>query len=345
MKGLRETGYPMATKTETAGTLAALDLNRSQVHAETAMPISEHVIFVCDESGAKGYADRDEASPGEVGVFAGILIPSSLLDAAQVAFQAIYDRYKPAQGKFHIADLPPDSQEALRQDVYSAIRDLELPCFWYAIHVAGFHQWHVQQAGMSQQIREGVDLHRPQPPRYKGGSPREHAASLHVSLFEGLHGQLVGFLGERDRIDTIVDIRTDRIDASILADFERGANSLLNDSPTVKAVKAWDTQEQKVVTGAIQVAIDYSEDMQFSKYIKSMTLTVAEFDVCVLAADVLANSLNYHFMQRDDEERYRPLNDLAAVSKHPLARNLDTFHDWGDGELVGDRLYAHPKHI
>jgi hypothetical protein len=42
-----------------------------------------HVILACDESGAKGYADGDEQSPGEVGVFAGIMVPeaSSILSS------------------------------------------------------------------------------------------------------------------------------------------------------------------------------------------------------------------------------------------------------------------------
>ena len=32
------------------------------------------IVFACDESGAKGYADQTESFPGEVGVFAGILV-------------------------------------------------------------------------------------------------------------------------------------------------------------------------------------------------------------------------------------------------------------------------------
>lgn len=32
------------------------------------------IVLACDESGAKGFADRDESYPGEVGVFAGILV-------------------------------------------------------------------------------------------------------------------------------------------------------------------------------------------------------------------------------------------------------------------------------
>ena len=66
-------------------------------------------------------------------------------------------------------------------------------------------------------------------------------------------------------------------------------------------------------------------------------------DGFVLAADVLANSLNHLFKNRKDEDRYSALNTPEAVSTHPLAKHLDAFNDWGAGDIVGDRLYRHPK--
>ena len=64
------------------------------------------VFLYCDESGAKGYADNDETELGEVGVFAGILVPEEILATVKPAFDQIAKRYKPAEGKLHIADLP-----------------------------------------------------------------------------------------------------------------------------------------------------------------------------------------------------------------------------------------------
>src|SRR4030088_1504695 len=94
-----------------------------------------HVVLACDESGAKGYADQDETFPGEVGVFAGILIPQQEREEqVRPIFQALCVSYRPASGKLHIADLPPEQQEALRADVFAAIKQAGLPCFWYAIH-------------------------------------------------------------------------------------------------------------------------------------------------------------------------------------------------------------------
>ena len=65
------------------------------------------VILYCDESGAKGYADQDEAYPGEVGVFAGIMVPDELLATTRIEFDRIAAHYATEAGKLHIADLVP----------------------------------------------------------------------------------------------------------------------------------------------------------------------------------------------------------------------------------------------
>jgi hypothetical protein len=145
------------------------------------------LILACDESGAKGYADQDEAYPGEVGVFAGILIPEECLERITPKFQGIYDRYKPASGKLHIADLQDHLKEALRRDVYGAIRDFRLPCFWYAIHVAGLHNWHKSnEAIIADAKHKLLEARGGKAPRVKRGSPRSNPASMHVQLFLGL---------------------------------------------------------------------------------------------------------------------------------------------------------------
>lgn len=132
------------------------------------------VILACDESGAKGYANQDETYTGEVGIFAGILIPDECLDAASPKFQEIYDRYKPASGKPHMRCLPDHLKPVLRQDVYGAIRDLTLPCFWYAIHVAGLHESHrFKEVICPGRKGEAAGSQRGNGPRVKPGRDRK----------------------------------------------------------------------------------------------------------------------------------------------------------------------------
>jgi hypothetical protein len=303
-----------------------------------------NVVFACDESGAKGYADQVESHPGEVGVFAGILVPQEIDATARPEFQAIYDQYKPATGKLHIAELCPDQQEALRQDVYAAIRKLNLPCFWYAIHVDGLNNWHLTQKKFLDDARQAASAARQPPPRVKRNSPRDNPTSMHEELFAGLYAHLIAFLEERERKEVAIEVRTDPIDSPIVKNFEELAKRLLSDDPLLRTVKGWDTVTKQNVEGVIEVRVTMPPSMQIEAVVTKLTInTVRDGDGYVLAADVLANSLNYLFKHRDQAELYKPLNQPAAIIKHPIAHHLAAFYDWGIGDLVGDRLYRHPK--
>jgi hypothetical protein len=120
------------------------------------------------------------------------------------------------------------------------------------------------------------------------------------------------------------------------------AERLLSVDPTLKTVTGFDTVENKIVTGSISVKAHLSPDMQIEASVQELTIVpVCEGDGLVLAADVLANSLNYHFRNRAAGDLYRPLNSPAAIAGHPLATSLDAFEVWG-ADLVGDGVYRHP---
>ncbi len=302
------------------------------------------VIFACDESGAKGYADQDEAFDGEVGVFAGLMVPESLLAVAQSDFDAVYQRYKPATGKLHITDLSAANQAAIRDDVYELIRRHQIPCFWYAIHVAGFHHHHVEQQALFERIKSEAQDNQSQPGRFKGGSPRDNPTSLHVALFDGLYAHLVAFLAEREQKNVEIEVRTDQIDNPIVEKFEEVAKKLLGDMSHTKAVTKFDTVEEEVVRGQIRVEAHLPPSLDIDLEVKSLEVCAVDNDNgIVLAADVLANHLNYIFKSREADEKYGPLNYRDAVARHPLEDHLDAFRNWGAGDPVGDRLFQHPK--
>lgn len=297
------------------------------------------MIFACDESGAKGHADVDESFPGEVGVFVGILISDECRERALREFQAIYDTFRPTAGKLHITDLAPGVQDKLRTELYGQIRALDLPCFWYAVHVAGFHDWHSKESALLAPLRPAPEATK----RFRPGSPRNRRPSLHVALFEGLYGQLVAYLEERERRRVTIDIRMDRVDSPIAQNFERVANDLLSLDPVVEELTAFDIETRKrVVMGQVSISTLLPPAFQLQVTIETLTLHPVANDGAVLAADVLANSLNHHFNKRGEQDRYAPLNRPEAIAGHPLERNLCVFHDWGIGDL-GDRLWRHPS--
>ena len=302
-----------------------------------------NVILACDESGAKGKGDKREAYPGEVGVFAGFLVPQEVEAKARPVFQTIYNRYRPPTGKLHISELLPDQQHGLRQDVYAAIRESNLPCFWYAIHVEGFYDWYETEKKLMDNMRNALLEAQPQP-RIKGGSPRDEPPSMHEQLFAGLYRHLVAFLEEQGQTQVSIEIRTDQIDRSIAKDFRKAAEQLLSDAPLSETRTGFDMVTKKLVKGRIEIEVRWPPSLTMDVVVARLVINpVGDGDGYVLAADVLANSLNHLFKNRKESERYNPLNEPTAIRCHPLAAQLTAIRDWGEGDLFADRLYQHPN--
>ena len=298
------------------------------------------IIFACDESGAKGYADRDEQYPGEVGIFAGILIPEDYAGEKLAPFQDLIAKYTPPTGKLHIADLPEDQKEALRRDAYAAILDSGLPCFWYR----DSSRWILPMVQKKEQHLLDEARKATASSAVKRGSPRPDPASLHETLFTGLYAHLIAFLEERRKTDVCIEVRSDQIDTPIIKEFEKAAIHLLSTETAISQSTGFDTVTRRVVRGRISIKANYPPELAIQATVRELVFkTIREGDSLVLAADVLANSLNHLFKNRPPSELYGDLNRPEAVAHHPLARSLNAFQDWGTGDLVGDGLYRHPN--
>lgn len=304
----------------------------------------EKIYFYCDESGAKGYADQNESKPGEVGVFAGILLPEKMIDKAEAILDPIADRYRPSIGKFHIAHLAPEQQEAIRDDIFAAIASLELPCFWYAIHVAGFRSWGQIESDLARQAhRDASQAFLEKRSTIKPQNFAHSPESLHVALFSGLFSRVVAYLDERGVTGASIEIHSDRVDTPIANKFDTATEELTKNDPVPFKAKGFDMATQKPVQQHYEISIELPSEFDFSEVITETTLVIShDVDGLGIAVDVLSNSLNYHFESRPPETLYGPLNDRAAVSSHPLFDCLDSFQNWGDGDLIADGIYKHP---
>ena len=76
------------------------------------------VIFVVDESGAKGYSTNTENEPGDLGVMAGYLIPKNCLSLVKSELDIIRSNFT-EEGKIHITDLSPRQQGELRNIIFN----------------------------------------------------------------------------------------------------------------------------------------------------------------------------------------------------------------------------------
>lgn len=176
------------------------------------------------------------------------------------------------------------------------------------------------------------------------GSPRLNHLSMHEALFEGLYAHLITFLEERDKTDVCIEIRSDQIDAQIIKEFQKAATRLLDTKATVSQSTGFDTVTRTVVRGQISTKVNYPPELVIKTVVRELVFNpIREGDGLVLAAGVLANSLNHLFKNRLPSELYGDLNQPEAVARHSVAKNLNAFKDWGGGDLVGDRIYRHPK--
>lgn len=296
---------------------------------------SQFVVLACDESGAKGYADRDEQTAGEVGVFAGILVPSELLDSAQTQLDAIAQKYQTSPGKVHITDLTPEQQGRLRKEIFDLIERLHLPCFFEATHVAGFHEYYRRVKKLIKRAKS----RRRSSVKLSGNEPSPD--SLHEALFFGLYSKLLAFCLERGKTVLHIEVRTDQVDDPIFKNFQASAKSLLDYGAIINTVTGFDPTTNKVVKGTVQRPAVPSPDQIPITITQLDFKCVTTLDGFVLAADVLANSLAYHYRTRTKAERHRRLNTPEALVQHPLFQSLDAFTNWGAFD-VSDTLYAHP---
>ena len=155
---------------------------------------------------------------------------------------------------------------------------------------------------------------------------------MHVALFSGLYSHIVAFLRERGRQGVNIEIRTDQVDAPLVKGFTEVAKELLDNDPRIANATGFDTVEKKVVTGSVTTTVKMPTELDFSPQVSKLSIvTMPDSDGLVLAADVLANSLNYLFKSRGADALYGPLNCMDAIAGHPLAEHLDAFFDWGGG--------------
>ena len=274
-------------------------------------------------------------------MFAGLFVPEEVLSITEQRFERAIAPYRGSDGKLHITDLPSQQQGSMRADIFAAILELNLPCFWYAIHVAGFHSFHRAIQRVLSDARENIAASNPSP-RVKAGSPRGNPDSLHATLFTGLYGHIVAYIEERRPGPVEIIVRTDNVDAPIAKLFRQKADNLLSREPRTSTATGFDTVTKTVVSAEIRFEAKIPPELQVTTSVDKLTIVpVDDKDPIVVAADVLANSLCHLFHNRPPEELYGDLNRPSAVENHPLLEVLATFSDWGSAD-ISDRMYRHP---
>jgi len=295
------------------------------------------VVLVCDESSAKGRADKTERRPGEVGVLAGLILLEEQTDAFRRALEPLVRPYHTTGAKLHMASVPEDKRDTLRDDVFELIKAHNVACLYEAIHVEGFHAMHQTMDNLVQRIREG------QPEHIVRLTRDEDPALLHGQLFQGLYGKALVYCRENGWENVDLKVLVDRVDESILRLFREKAKEILDFEPKRSTTEFFDRLGHQRHSQTVTSVVPEAESL--FGYLRPASTTIdPSDDSIVFAADVLANGVAYHFSRRTGDQIGQPLDSRAAIAGHPLEALIGCVTEPGGYSFV-DTVLRHPTSL
>lgn len=291
--------------------------------------------FALDESGAKGYSDNREKVKGELGVVAGVLIPTEHMPRVAFCIERIIEKFKP-NGKLHITDLSRSDQESLRREVFEYLTLVKARWVYEAIYVEGFYSTSrftsFLQDKAKQNRRSSVKV-----------SANKKEVLLHSELLLGAFLKAVAFCLDRAGKTIHLDVITDQLDASIVKAFRSDANRVLNVGKKIEhKVTGFDTTTKKKLRGSISTEVIEGTDALGDFSGVTFEIAVSDNPLTVIA-DIVANSVNYHLSSLQDQNPGCRLNALEAISGHPLAALVyGVTGQETDAPQVADTIFQHP---
>lgn len=288
--------------------------------------------LLADESGAKGYAGVAEKFPGEAGIFAGLIVPAAAIADLTKAAKALEGRFGNG-AKFHITDLQPQAQDALRTEICNIVQHFGIVCVYEAIYVSGFFVWFREQKKFLDSLpkvsRSGIKI---------SGNTAEEC--LHVWLFQGLLGKAIAWCEDNYKTDYHLTVLFDNLDKQLLKVFNQSAQELLGDMSSTSKVTGFDPKTNSVVRGEIKIQAHVSADWRIDSDPKNISLDAsgANQELSIFP-DILSNWLNFLFKERNKSELGIPLGRRAALDGFALQNSIYGFSDGLKVQPIAETLF------
>ena len=295
----------------------------------------ETVVLVMDESGAKGYSDKQESFPGELGVMAGFLLPEKHLACVSDDLNLIRDKYVLAK-KCHITDLPPKDQSCLRSDIFDYFKLRHIFWVYEATYVEGLHQH-------SESLKKLVTETKHDRKSKIKVSTKIRNDSLHIKLFLGAFGKGLSLAMDLVGPDLHVKVITDQVDSKLLKMFNTEACHLLHvGEPKTSVVTGFDSESKQLFRGTIKSEVTSGSEVlgDLSKVTYSISCTDSSL---TFAADVVANSVHHHLKSWQQQSVGQALNSIEAIKGHVLAELVYGTYDAAQAPWITDAMYMHPN--
>ncbi len=294
------------------------------------------VTFVLDESGAKGYSDNREKVEGELGVVAGILVPTERIPQVTSDIEKIINKFK-TDGKFHITDMSSSAQEALRAEIFEYLTSVNACWVYEAMYVEGLYS----NAQLVSTLRDKAKENRRSTVKVSGNEKKD---LLHSELLLGAFGKAVAFCSDYIGNEVHLNVITDRIDPPIVKAFRENAKHLLNVGERREhRVTGFDTTRQQVVSGSISTEVIEGQDVLGGFSGISYEIAVSDSPLTVVA-DIIANSVHHHLFSLQKQSPGCQLNTLEAISGHQLAALVyGVTGQESDVQQVADTIFQYPS--
>lgn len=278
------------------------------------------LYLICDESGAKGGADIEEKSPGEIGIFAGYFLLEEWVAQVRQDLDAICAPYRQADGKLHVAEMGSAAQ-AFRAEIFAYLLAQNIDCTYEAIHPQGFHV---------DFLRQGVGA---------------TAESLHSELFLGLFTKAIAYREDRGLTARPLKVLTDRIDKGVRRGFNRAVADFLNVDAVQETVTRYIPATRTVER--LNVTWRFTHDLPDEWQINLIESDQHSIEVdqqngsLTAAADVIAGSLRYLFEERSGTRLGAPLSRHDSITGHPLESRVYGLTPPGGYPPLGDTIFRH----
>ena len=292
------------------------------------------VIFVVDESGAKGYSTNTENEPGDLGVMAGYLIPKNCLSLVKSELDIIRSNFT-EEGKIHITDLSPRQQGELRNIIFNYFIQRKIHWVYEAIYVQGYFE---NAESLNQLAKKAYDSRRSNIKI----EWKEIKDSLHSELFQGAFGKALAFCIDQAGSPLELSVITDRTDESIIKKFKSAADTILSiGKEKIYEAKGFNIETKEVVKG--NIAINISSDIDSFEDFAEISYSIAcEDSSLTLAADVLVNSVHHHLKSLQSKIAGAALNTAYSITNHQLSSLVYGVLENSEGNDFSDAMFTHP---
>jgi len=293
------------------------------------MSNTEKVAFAyIDESGEKGLVrNLAQADDGKFGLMTALLFPSEIHDKALQLFTPGFEAFQnasPKKAKLHFTDayIPGNESwakvaENVRDEFIGLILQLKPMILYGARRLALSRIAHEQGLEMKSKVRTSSRSNVRIPGADRDSDDRiEDELILSLSLRLDAFGELVEDNGE----PILIDLLFDKTDESVAKRYKNIVESTRHISASTSTVSGWDTIEKRKLSRNISFSVDSPSIRVDTKYLRDIKI-VGKNHPLVLAADLVANHLNHHLGQLNQNA---PLNAPSSIEDWVLAERV-----WG----------------